>query len=298
MWGSEQDEAIDTLKMALTQAPALAKIDYLEEGGDIILAVDASKEGWGANLMQIDAEGRRHPSWYESGLWNKAEAAYNATKRECRAVLKALRKVRYYLYGVQFILETDANVLVAQLNQLATDLPGSLVTRWIAYIRLFDFEVRHVPGRRHTAADGLSRRPRTESDDIDELYETDIEDFIDVELGTLSIATIQAEDCNQVIEGNILEGGHSEDSQKIAQYLTTLKRPKGMGRREFRSFRKRALRYAVMDKQLYRVGSKNIPSRIVIDSPERRAEILRELHNENGHKGRESTYYKVASRYY
>jgi hypothetical protein len=29
------------------------------------------------------------------------------------AVLKALQKVRYWLYGVHFILETDANVLVA-----------------------------------------------------------------------------------------------------------------------------------------------------------------------------------------
>ena len=66
------------------------------------------------------------------------------------------------------MLETDANVLVAQLNWSATDLPGSLVMRWIAYIRLFDFEVWHVPGKKHTAVDGLSQRPHTESDDVDE----------------------------------------------------------------------------------------------------------------------------------
>ena len=74
-------------------------------------------------------------------------------------MLKAMRKVRFWLYGVHFVLETDANVLVAQLNRSATDLPGSLVTRWIAYIRLFDFKVRHIPGKKHTAADGLSQRP-------------------------------------------------------------------------------------------------------------------------------------------
>ena len=60
--------------------------------------------------------------------------SYDATKCECCAVLKALQKVRYWLYGVHFVLETDANVLVAQLNRSATDLPGSLVMRWIAYI--------------------------------------------------------------------------------------------------------------------------------------------------------------------
>jgi RNase H-like domain found in reverse transcriptase len=63
--------------------------------------------------MQLDALRRRHLSRYESGLWNKAERNYNATKRECRGVLKALRKVCYWLYEVRFVLETDANVLVA-----------------------------------------------------------------------------------------------------------------------------------------------------------------------------------------
>ena len=141
VWGPEQDLAMDTLKMALTQAPALVKIDYSEGAGDIILAADASQSGWGANLMQQDIEGRRHPSQYESGLWSKTELQYDAIKQECCAVLKALQKMRYWLYGVHFILETDAKVLVAQLNRSAMDLPGALVTRWITYIRLFDFKV-------------------------------------------------------------------------------------------------------------------------------------------------------------
>jgi hypothetical protein len=244
-----------------------------------------------------------HPSRYESGLWNKAEAGYDTTKQECRAVLKALRKVRFWLYGTHFVLETDANVLVVQLNRSATDLPGSLVTRWIAYIRLFDFEVRHVPGRKHTAADGLSRRPRTESDNVDEQYKTDIEDFIDAELGALSIAPVQAgidEDSSDGREepDGILEDGYSKDSQKIALFLTTLRKPSEMSRGEFRSFRKRALKYAVIGKELYRRGSKNIPSRIVVDSLEKRSAILKDLHKENGHKGRESTYWRIFVRYY
>lgn len=39
---------------------------------------------------------------------------------------------------------TDTNVLVAQLNLSGTDLPRALVTWWIAYIQLFDFEVQNV----------------------------------------------------------------------------------------------------------------------------------------------------------
>ncbi len=91
------------LKRYLTEAPALISINYEEDTGLIILAVDASLEGWGAILMQEILE--------------------------CRGVLIALKKVRAWLYGVHFILETDARVLAAQLNQSGADLPGALMTK-------------------------------------------------------------------------------------------------------------------------------------------------------------------------
>ncbi len=77
--------------------------------------------------MQL-VQAKRHPSRYESGIWSTADKKYDETKRECRGVLKALKKVRYWLYEVRFILETYASVLVAQLNRSETDLPGALVT--------------------------------------------------------------------------------------------------------------------------------------------------------------------------
>jgi hypothetical protein len=75
--------------------------------------------------MQLDKQSRRHPARYESGLWSKAEKRYDAGKRECRRLLKMLKKVRYYLYGVRFVIETDAKTLVAQLNKSASDIPGA-----------------------------------------------------------------------------------------------------------------------------------------------------------------------------
>ena len=189
------------------------------------------------------------------------------------------------------------------MNRSATDLPGALVTRWIAYIRLFDFVVRHVPGNKHTAADGLSRRPRTESDDIDEENEVDIDDFIDAEINAFRVAPITADD-NESDPGSalsqgqdpdleLLEDGYSEESWRIAQYLTTLRRPDGLSRAEFRSFKRKALQFAVLEGNLYRRAGKNVPQRLVIDSDERKAAILKELHDDCGHKGRESTYRRV-----
>ena len=174
------------LKTALTTAPALISIDYGSGACLIILAVDASLLGWGAVLMQLDAEGRRHPVRFLSGLWNDAEKRYDAGKLECRGVLKALKKVRQYLYGIHFCLELDAKTLIAQLQGSATDLPGALVTRWLAWIRQFDFDIVHVPGRRHSAPDGLSRRPPSSFDHPDE-DEEELEREIDLAFNLVRI---------------------------------------------------------------------------------------------------------------
>ena len=296
VWGMEQTEAMDLLKIALTSPPALKTIDYSELAGLIILAVDASLKGWGAVLMQI-FDGKRHPIRYESGVWSEVEQRYDATKRECRGVLKALKKTRHWLYGVHFVLETDANVLVAQLNGACTDLPGALIVRWIAWIRLFDFEVKHVAGRKHTAADGLSRRPHTEEEIRAEQQEQDIDDFIDAELNSLRACPISVNSA-EVPDEKVLKAGYSDKSERIAAFLTSLQKPVGLNRKEFRAFKSEALRYRVQDGHLYRRNSKNVPSRRVIDSDERKLEILKQLHDESGHRGREGTYRRIADRYW
>ena len=242
--------------------------------------------------MQLMKE-KSHPSRYKSGIWSNDKRNYDATKRKCRGVLKALKKVRYWLYGVRFILETDANVLVAQLNRSGTDLPGALVTRWIAWIQLFDFEVRHIPGRKHTAADGLSRRPPTK-EDLEELKaEPDIDDFILAELNCLRVSPISVDELTP-----ILQGDYTKFFWKIATYLTTLQKPANMTTKEFNTFKKQALKFKVQDNHLFRRNSKNVPMRRVVDNLVERQTILQQLHDESGHKGREGTYRRVADRYW
>ena len=291
IWGPEQQEAMDILKMKLVNPPALIAIDY-GSGEEVILAVDASKIGWGGVLMQLRNK-KRHPSRYESGMWSVAETKYDATKRECRGVLKCLKKFRYYLYGIRFVLETDAEVLVAQLNRSGTDLPGALVTRWIAWIRLFDFDVRHVKGKKHTAADGLSRRPHTQQEQEEIAREVDIDEWIEAELGSLRMYPATLTD-----EGRVLEESYSEKSEEIAKYLLTLRKPPGMGTKEFRKWRKEALKYKVQDRHLFRRNTKNIPLRRVIDDIKEQEEIMISLHDETGHRGREGTYRRIADRYW
>ena len=109
VWAEEQKDVMNILKLILTTASALKFLNYSFLTDEIILAVDFSLKEWDVILFQINPEtDKNHPSRYESGLWTMFESKYDATKQEYRGLLKALKKVRFWLYGVRFTIEIDA----------------------------------------------------------------------------------------------------------------------------------------------------------------------------------------------
>jgi hypothetical protein len=155
-----------------------------------------------------------------------------------------MKKMRSELYGVHFILETDAKVLVEQLNGAASDLPGALLTNWIAWMRLMDFEVKHIPGNKNTAADGLSRRGREHPSDIVEQREQDIDEWIATELGAITVfgtstKRLMSPDHNS--QERILNDTYSNDSEEIARFLINLKRLVTVKLSNFKHFKNKAL---------------------------------------------------------
>jgi RNase H-like domain found in reverse transcriptase len=146
-WSDKCAAAMLQLKMALVKAPVLIVLDFSEGALRIELGIDAStKIGWGAVLSQYKDDGKLHPARYESGVWSNPEKKYDALKLECRGLIKALKKLRFWLFGRFFTVVTDSQTLVWLLNQPPNDLPNAMMTRWLAYARLFDFDVRHVKG--------------------------------------------------------------------------------------------------------------------------------------------------------
>ena len=76
----------------------------------------------------------------------------------------------------------DVNTLVAQLNQAATNFPGALVTQWMAWIKLFDFSIKHVSERKHNVADGFLQRPENS---LSNEKADAVDDFIDLQLNSI-----------------------------------------------------------------------------------------------------------------
>ena len=64
------------------------------------------------------------------------------------------------------------------------DLPGSVVVRWIAWICLFDFDVKHVPGMKNMVADGLSRWLVTE-EDVKKVENDNTDKFLDAQFSSM-----------------------------------------------------------------------------------------------------------------
>ena len=76
------------------------------------MCTDASKTGIGAVLGQKDKDGKEHAIHYASRALNSCERNYSTIERELLAIVYAVEKFRYYLYGKKFTIITDHNPLV------------------------------------------------------------------------------------------------------------------------------------------------------------------------------------------
>ena len=99
---------------------------------------------------------------------------------------------------------------------------------------MFNFNVQHVLDKKYTAADKLFRRFRESSNDIDEIHEKNIDDFIDDQLNCVQVCLMQI---NKNDNEQFLKNEYSEKSQKIVHYLITLARSSHLNRKKFRKFK-------------------------------------------------------------
>ncbi|OMJ26656.1 Retrovirus-related Pol polyprotein from transposon [Smittium culicis] len=160
--GEPQENSFLGLKRALTSKTLLRPPDYQDLNRPLILTVDASPVGAGAVLQKCDKNGNRFVIRYESHTSNDRERRYAQIKRELYAVKMMVQKLKLYLYGVRFIVETDAKSVLGMLNQV--DLPSDVAARWVAYLQMYDFDIVHIKGTSNPVADALSRHSSRDMD--------------------------------------------------------------------------------------------------------------------------------------
>ncbi|KAJ9536520.1 hypothetical protein OSB04_un000272 [Centaurea solstitialis] len=134
VWGEKQEEAFQTLKQKLCNAPILA----LPEGTDnFVVYCDASHQGVGCVLMQNEKV-----IAYASRQLEVHEKNYTTHDLELGAVVFVLKIWRHYLYGTKCTIFTDHKSLQYILDQKMLNMRQR---RWVELLSDYDCEIKISP---------------------------------------------------------------------------------------------------------------------------------------------------------
>ncbi|GKF04603.1 putative reverse transcriptase domain-containing protein [Tanacetum coccineum] len=148
-WGEEHENAFQTLKDRLCNAPILTLPDGPE---DFVVYCDASGLGLRCVLMQ-----RGKVIAYASRQLKIHEKNYTTNDLELGAVVFALKIWRHYLYGTKSVIYMDHKSLQHIFSQKELNMRQH---RWIELFSDYDCEIRYHPGKVNVVADALSRKDR------------------------------------------------------------------------------------------------------------------------------------------
>ncbi|GJY20209.1 putative reverse transcriptase domain-containing protein [Tanacetum coccineum] len=148
-WGGKEEEAFQTFKNNLCDAPILSLPDGIE---DFVVYCDASNQGLGCVLMQ-----RGNVIAYASRQLKIHEKNYTIHDLELGAVVFALKTWRHYLYGTKSVIYMDHKSLQHIFDQKELNMHQR---RWIELFSNYECEIRYHPSKANVVANALSRKER------------------------------------------------------------------------------------------------------------------------------------------
>jgi hypothetical protein len=290
----------------LTSESVLVPLGYGVDAPPVILTVDTSgiAVGWCLSQMKNDV---RRPARFGARLLHDAQKNYSQLKKELWGMMIALKSDVIYLRGANLIIETDCLPLLGIIKNC--EHADSHVLRWVAFVRSYAPELRHISGESNVVADMLSRARFSEIPDNHgkmtddpyvltgrELSVSAIAQPPDL-LGGASSAALDGDDVMNVFKAD----SYKDDSvlRTIGKYLSSRETasPEQLLIEFSASIRRSALGFLLIDGYLYKRGTP--PKRVVGNLEDRRA-ILHDLHDTpwGGHRGENATYIKVKDRYW
>ncbi|XGW22596.1 hypothetical protein V3C99_005091 [Haemonchus contortus] len=156
-WKDEHDKAFQNLKNAITRAPVLGQpnVEAARSGEKpYIIYTDASTHGVGAVLCQEGDDKMIHPLYFASKRLSKAEERYHVTDLEALAIVFALKKFHFFVFGVKTIVRTDHQPLTTLFKRSNV---SPRVIRWALEVQSYQLEIEYVKGEANRVADALSR---------------------------------------------------------------------------------------------------------------------------------------------
>ena len=157
-WSASHDEAFTKVKDLICHETTLA---YFDPKKPTRVQVDASQKGLGAALLQ---DGK--PIAFASKSLSEAEQRYANIERELLAVVFGCERFHTYLFGRDFIVESDHKPLeMIQLKNLRAAPPR--LQRMLMRLQNYDLQILYKPGKDMILPDGLSRLPQADDSHIE-----------------------------------------------------------------------------------------------------------------------------------
>lgn len=148
--GTSQAKRLEHLKNVLTNDTILG---YYDINDKTQLIADASPVGLGAVLIQINDQGPRIISYASKSL-SDVEKRYAQKEKEALALVWAVERIHFYLFGRKFELITDHKPLAVIFGQRSRPCAG--IERWVLRLQSYNYTVIYKPVKTNIA-DPLSR---------------------------------------------------------------------------------------------------------------------------------------------
>ncbi|XP_018406502.1 PREDICTED: uncharacterized protein K02A2.6-like [Cyphomyrmex costatus] len=155
-WAKEQELAFKKAKERLASREIL--IHYSSDY-PLKITCDASPVGLGAVVSHILPDGSDRPIAYASRVLSVAQRNYSQLDREALALVFGVKAFHQYVYGRNFILETDHKPLtyIFGPKKGIPQMAANRVQRWAVILASYDFIIKYIKGQDNGPADGLSR---------------------------------------------------------------------------------------------------------------------------------------------
>lgn len=148
-WDKEKEDAFNKIKSEFAKQVRLYHPDYTKE---FILKTDASMHRFAGVLIQKQEE-KEVPIAFVSRLTKKAEKNYAVSELELASIIFCVTKLRFFLLGGKFTIETDNQALISIIDN---KYKNARIHRWALLLQEYTFEVKFTPGKKNIA-DAITR---------------------------------------------------------------------------------------------------------------------------------------------
>ncbi|QRW26529.1 Retrotransposable element Tf2 protein [Rhizoctonia solani] len=141
-WGTKEQEAFQSLKDAITNAPVLCHADPAKP---YFLETDASGAALGSILSQHQEDGQLHPLGFLLELFKGAEQNYDTHNKELLAIIHSFEYWHIFLEGTKHLI-TESRTF------------NRCHAQWHLLLAGYNFQIVYRPGKQSGKPDALSRQ--------------------------------------------------------------------------------------------------------------------------------------------